>query len=82
MQRLPGVAFVIIAGCAAMAAHLLLARSPLPGIGAALSALALLLGLGGWAFHASGDPRLRLRRDTFWGIAAGFVVSVVVRTLM
>lgn len=67
--------------CAALACRLLLARSHLPGVGAALVALALLLAAGGWAFHATADPRLRLRRDTFLGLAAGMLLAVLSRLL-
>ena len=64
-----------------MSAYLLLGRSPLPGLGAALCALALLLGLGGWAFHASADPGLRLRRDAFWGVSTGLLLGLIVHIL-
>ena len=64
---------------AAIAARLLPSYTQLPGTSAALVALAALLGLGGWAFHASGDPRMRGRRDAFAGLALGLVIGVLSR---
>jgi ABC-type Mn2+/Zn2+ transport system permease subunit len=45
-------------------------------MGAALFGLAMILGLAGWAFHASGDQRMRFRRDLFLGIAAGTALGL------
>ena len=67
----PGGRFAAIALAVALVSSLLVRRSSLPGIGAALFGLAMILGLAGWAFHASGDRRMRFRRDLFFGIAAG-----------
>jgi hypothetical protein len=69
----------IVAVLALLACRLLLAYTPLPGVSLALLALASLLGLGGWSFHATGDPRLRLRRDVFVGIALGIAVGLLSR---
>lgn len=68
---------VVMAACAALACRVLLVRAQVPGIGAALVALALLLALGGWAFHATGDRGLRFRRDVFVAVAAGILLAVL-----
>lgn len=67
----PGGGFAAITVAVALASALLVRRSSLPGIGATLFGLSMILGLAGWAFHASGDRRMRFRRDLFFGIAAG-----------
>ncbi len=72
----------IVAACAVVACRLLLSYTSVPGVSPALLALALLLGLSGWSFHATGDPRLRFRRDVFVGISLGLVLGVLSRLVL
>ncbi len=78
----PGGRFAAITVVVALAANLLVRSSPIPGISAALVGLALIIGLAGWAFQASGDPRMRFRRDMFFGIGAGVPLGVGLALLM
>lgn len=72
----PGGRFAAVTVAVALASSLLVRSSTLPGIGAAMCGLAMILGLAGWAFQASGDPRMRFRRDLFFGIGAGVPLGV------
>ncbi len=65
----------------AVMGQLLVARSGLPGYGAALFALAVPFALGAWAFHAVGAGRDSVRRDVLLGVAAGAVVCAIVGLL-
>jgi hypothetical protein len=77
----PGARFAAIAAAVALAANLLVRSSQVPGISAALVGLALIIGLAGWAFQSSGDPRMRFRRDLFFGIGLGVPIGVVLTLL-
>jgi len=72
----PGARFVAITVVLALASRLLVRHSLLPGVGAALFGLAMIIGLAGWAFQATGDGRMRFRRDLFLGIAAGIALGI------
>ncbi len=78
----PGSRFAAITVAVALAASLLVRSSPIPGISAALVGLALIIGLAGWAFQASGDPRMRFRRDLFFGIGVGIPLGVGLTLLL
>jgi CHASE2 domain-containing sensor protein len=68
-----------IALTAVVACRLLLATASLPGVAPALAAVALLLGVTGWAFNAAGDPGLGFRRDVFVGLATGIIIALASR---
>ena len=70
-----------VAAFTAVMGQLLVARSGLPGYGAALFALAVPFALGAWAFHAVGAGRASVRRDVLLGVAAGAVVCAIVGLL-
>lgn len=57
-----------------------LSRSPLPGFSAAIGALGLLFGFGGWAIH-QGARGPSFRGDALLGASAGCLVCAVVRFL-
>jgi hypothetical protein len=78
----PGGRFAAITVAVAAAANLLVRSSQVPGISAALVGLALIIGLAGWAFQSSGDPRMRLRRDLFFGIGLGIPIGVGLTLLL
>jgi hypothetical protein len=69
----------VVAVLAVVACRALLSYTPLPGVSLALLALASLLGLAGWSFRATGEPRLRLRGDVFVGLALGLVLGLLSR---
>lgn len=57
-----------------------LSRFTLPGFSAAIGALGLLFGFGGWAIHA-GAREPSFRGDLLLGASAGCLVCAVVRFL-
>ena len=67
----------LIAAIAVLACRMLLSGATLPGTGGALFAVAMLLALRGWAFHATGDRRMRSRRDAFLGLSLGIMLAVL-----
>lgn len=67
-----------VAAFTAVMGQLLVARSGLPGYGAALFALAVPFALGAWAFHAVGGGRASVRRDVLLGVAAGALICAIV----
>lgn len=70
-----------VAAFTALMGQLLVARSGLPGYGAALVALAVPFALGAWAFHVVGAGQPSVRRDVFLGVAAGAVICAIVGLL-
>jgi hypothetical protein len=67
-----------VAAFTAVMGRLLVARSGLPGYGAALFALAVPFALGAWAFHVVGSGRASVRRDVLLGVAAGALICAIV----
>ena len=72
LWRLIAVAILATTVC-----HLLLGRTRLPGLGAALLAVAALLSLRGWAAYMTAGSRSGFGRDALLGVAAGLVLYVL-----
>jgi hypothetical protein len=70
-----------IAALVAIACHLLLLRSPLPGLAAALLALAVPVAAAGWALRVTAGGRQAGRGYVLLGVAAGLILSAVIRLL-
>jgi hypothetical protein len=70
-----------IAVLVAISCHLLLVRSPLPGVAAALLALALPVAAAGWALRVTAGGRHAGRGYVLLGVAAGLALSALSRLL-
>jgi hypothetical protein len=77
-----GLRFAAIAVVAGAIALVWQRGAILPGARAALFAVAMLLAVGGWAFHASGDRRLAFRRDLLLGVAVGILASLLLALVL
>jgi hypothetical protein len=65
------VAALVVTGMS----RLVVARSAPPGFAAALAALGVLLGVGGWALHRGRGPSLRA--DVLMGASAGCLLGTL-----
>lgn len=76
----PGPRWWRVIAIALVVALVGLSRQPLPGFSAAIGALGVLFGLGGWAIH-KGAMGPSVRGDVLLGASAGCLVCAVVRLL-
>jgi hypothetical protein len=65
----------VVALVVTVVSQLAIARSAPPGFAAALGALSLLLGVGGWTLHRGRGPSLRA--DVLLGASAGCLLGTL-----